>query len=121
MVINAWLIPRFASTGAAIGTLVAEFVVLIVQYIALKNDVTETLKQIHYGRIITALILGTVASLWVKMLGIGSFLTLVISAILFFVVYGVYLLICKEEMVVEIWNMIVRRTKTTMKKDKNSS
>ena len=121
VVINAWLIPRFASTGAAIGTLVAEFVVLIVQYIALKNDVTETLKQIHYGRIITALILGTVASLWVKMLGIGSFLTLVISAILFFVVYGVYLLICKEEMVVEIWNMIVRRTKTTMKKDKNSS
>lgn len=121
VVINALLIPRFASTGAAIGTLVAEFVVLVVQYMALKDDVTETLKQIHYGRIIIALILGTVASLWIKMLGIGSFLTLLISAILFFVVYGIYLLICKEEMVVEIWNMIVRRTKTTMKKDKNST
>lgn len=107
VIINALLIPRFASAGAAIGTLVAEFVVLVVQYIALKDDVTETLKQIHYGRITIALVLGTVASLWVKMLGLGSFLTLVISAVLFFGVYGVYLLVRKEEMIVEIWNMVV--------------
>ena len=85
----------------------AEFVVLVVQYIALKDDVTKTLKQIHYGRIIVALTLGTVASLWVKMLGLGSFLTLSISAVLFFGMYGVYLLIRKEEMIVEIWNMVV--------------
>ena len=38
---------------------------------------------------------------------VGSFLTLLISAALFFGVYGVYLLICKEEMIVEIWNMVV--------------
>lgn len=109
MIINTLLIPRFASAGAAIGTLVAEFVVLVVQYIALKDDVIETLKQIHYGRITIALILGTAASLWVKMLGLGSFLTLVISAVLFFGVYGVFLLIRKEEMTVEIWNMVVGR------------
>ena len=107
VIINALLIPRFASAGAAIGTLVAEFVVLVVQYIDLKDDVAETLKQIHYGRIAFALILGTVASLWVKMLGLGSFMTLAISAVLFFGVYGVYLLIRKEEMIVEIWNMVV--------------
>ena len=107
VIINALLIPRFASSGAAIGTLVAEFVVLVVQYIALKDDVTKTFKQIHYGSITIALVLGTVASLWVKMLGLGSFLTLVISAVLFFGVYGVYLLIRKEEMIVEIWNMVV--------------
>lgn len=107
VIINALLIPRLASAGAAIGTLVAELVVLIVQYRALKDDVRDTLKQIHYGRIAFALILGTAASLWVKMLGLGSFLTLVISAVLFFGVYGVYLLIRKEEMIVEIWNMVV--------------
>ena len=109
VIINTLLIPRFASAGAAIGTLVAEFVVLVVQYIALKDDVIETLKQIHYGRITIALILVTAASLWVKMLGLGSFLTLVISAVLFFGVYGVFLLIRKEEMTVEIWNMVVGR------------
>ena len=106
VILNMILIPRFASAGAAIGTLAAEFVVLVVQYIALKDDVTETLKQIHYGRISIALILGAIVSLWVKMLGLGSFLTLIISALLFFGVYGVYLLIRKEELVVEIWNMV---------------
>ena len=85
----------------------AEFVVLIVQYAALHEKVTDTLKQIHYGRIVIALILATAASLWIKMLGLGLFLTLVISAVLFFGVYGVYLLIRKEEMIVEIWDMIV--------------
>ena len=107
LLINCLLIPRFASAGAAIGTLVAELVVTSVCIWALKDDVAETLKQIHYGRITFALILGTVASLWVKMLGLGSFLTLVISALLFFGVYGVYLLIRKEEMIVENWNMVV--------------
>lgn len=113
VIINALLIPRFASVGAAIGTLVAEFVVLVVQFIALKDDVIETLKQIHYGRITIALVLGTVVSLWVKMLGLGSFLTLVISAVLFFGAYGVYLLFRKEEMIVEIWNMVVGRIRLT--------
>lgn len=109
VIINALLIPGFASVGAAIGTLVAEFVVLVVQYIALKDDVIETVKQIHYRRIAIALVLGTVASFWVRILDLGSFLTLVISAVLFFGVYGVYLLIRKEEMILEIWNMAARK------------
>lgn len=107
VIINALLMPRFASEGAAIGTLVAELVVLVVQYRALKDEVNKTLKQIHYGRITFALIWGMVASLWVKKIGLGSFLTLVISATLFFGAYGVCLLICKEEMIVEIWNIVV--------------
>lgn len=111
LVINVLLIPRFASAGAATGTLVAEFVVLLVQYVALKNQVTDSLKHIHYVRIIFAIVLATIFSIWVKVLGLGSFSTLIISSIIFFGVYGVYLLICKEEMVVESWNMIIGRIK----------
>lgn len=118
VVINALLIPRFASAGAAIGTLVAEFIVLIFQYIVLKDALTERLKQIHYIRIVFALILGAVSSIWIKMLGLGLFLTLVISAILFFGVYGGYLLIRKEEVMVEIWNMSVGRLKRIINKRK---
>lgn len=109
LLINLMLIPRLASSGAAIGTVVAEFVVTSVCIWALKDDVKETLKQIHYGRITIALILGTIASLWVKMLELGSFLTLLISAVLFFGVYGLYLLILKEEMIIEILNMIIEK------------
>lgn len=106
VVINAILIPKYASAGAAIGTLVAEFAVLIVQYIALKDKVTNIFKRIHYGRIILAIILGLVLSLWIKTVQLGNFLTLVISAIIFFGVYGLFLLLKKEEMILEIWNMI---------------
>lgn len=116
VIINEALIPKLASTGAAIGTLVAELVVLIVQFYALRNEVTVAFKQMHYIRIIIALVLGTVASLWVKTLGFGSFSTLVISAVLFFGVYGLFLLWRKEEMIVEIWNMVVGRAKSIMKK-----
>lgn len=106
VVLNAALIPRYASAGAAIGTLAAEFSVLIVQYIALSGEVADTFKQIHYFRIIVAAILGSVASVWVKALGLGSFTSLFISSVLFFGTYGLFLLIRKEDLVVEIWNTI---------------
>jgi O-antigen/teichoic acid export membrane protein len=106
IILNAILIPKYASSGAAVGTLVAEFAVLIVQYLALRNEVSDTFKQIHYLRILIALGLGTGASLWTKGLELSYFLRLVISAILFFGIYGLYLLLRKEELIVEIWNMI---------------
>lgn len=107
VIINIVLIPHFASAGAAIGTLVAEFMVLVVQYLALKDKISDTFKQIHYARILIAIFLGSVASLWVKTLGFGLFLTLAISGLLFFGVYGLFLLFRKEEMIVEIWNMVL--------------
>lgn len=53
------------------------------------------------------MILGTAASFWVKILPIGNFVKLFISVVLFFGGYGVYLLLRKEEMVVEIWKIII--------------
>lgn len=110
VVINAILIPKYASIGAAIGTLVAELAVLIVQYVALKDKVTSIFKQINYGRIVLAIILGLASSLWIKVLCLGSFWTLVISAILFFGTYGLFLLFRKEEMILEIWNIVFGKT-----------
>lgn len=103
IILNAILIPHYASAGAAIGTLVAEFWVLVVQCIALSDEVGDMFKRIHYFRIFEAVIFGSAASVWIKLLGIGNFLTLCISAILFFGMYGLFLLIKKEEIVVEIW------------------
>lgn len=109
VVINAILIPRFASTGAAIGTLIAEFIVFVVQYIYLREKIVEIFRQINYVRILVALFFGSVASLWVKIMGLGSFLTLLLSGLLFFGIYGIYLLIRKEDLVIEVWNAIMRK------------
>ena len=107
LVLNAILIPRYHSAGAAIGTLFAEGAVLAVQYYALRDDIREALNEIHYVRIIVAVILGSLSAIWTKALAIGNFLTLLCSAFLFFGVYGVYMLIRKESLVIEIWNQIV--------------
>lgn len=111
IVINAILIPQYTSAGAAVGTLVAEFVVLVIQYSTLKNDIANIFKNIHYIKFLFALGLVTVTSLWVKSLNFGSFITLLISAILFFGVYGLFLLLTKEELVVEVFNQVLGKVK----------
>lgn len=106
VIINALLIPVYASTGAAIGTLVAEFAVFVVQFYALKDEILNTFRQIHYIKILIALSVGSIVSLWVKILNLECFFSLVISSLLFFAAYGFVLLILKEELFVEIFNTI---------------
>ena len=116
IIINALLIPQFTSAGAAIGTLVAEFVVLTVQCYVLRKDIAGLLKDIHYFKIILALMFGSIASSWVKLLSLGDFLTLLISSVLFFGIYGLCLLITKEDLVVEIFNQMMEKILGKVKK-----
>ncbi|MDO4941751.1 MAG: flippase [Lachnospiraceae bacterium] len=109
LVINALLIPRFASVGAAIGTLVAEFVVLLVQYTALRNMIAKYFRKIHYIKILSASAMGVIGSVWITKFAFGNFITLMVSAILFFGIYGIFLLITKEELIVEIIDQVFRR------------
>lgn len=106
ILINAILIPRYASTGAAIGTLLAEFAVLVVQYMALRVEIVDTFKEVHYVRIIIAIIISLLPSLGIKLFKLNEFFTLSLSATVFLGIYFFFLLWKKEEMVVEIWNMI---------------
>lgn len=107
VIINALLIPRMASVGAAIGTLIAELVVLIVQFVYLKGKIFTALKNVHYIRIVVAIIVSGIAVIWIKTFEFGNFVTLCISASLYFAVYGMILLLSKEPLVVEIFNQII--------------
>lgn len=111
VIINTVLIPHYKSAGAAIGTLIAEFVVFVVQYHALRKEISAIFKEIYYSRIIIALVLGSAASIWVKFLDVGNFLTLVISSILFFSMYGMVLLITKEPLILEIFDQMIEKIK----------
>jgi len=102
--INAILIPRYAAVGAAIGTTIAEFTVLFVQYLAVKKEIISALKSIHFFKFIVALLFGSLASVWVNNLELNNFITLLISAILFFSCYFVFLLITKEPLIIEIYS-----------------
>jgi O-antigen/teichoic acid export membrane protein len=102
IILNALLIPKMASAGAAIGTLAAEMVVLIIQYTALRNEVAPAFKAIQYLKISTGIIVASAASFWVLKLSLGSFVTLLISAVIFFAVYGGFLLVTGEPLTREI-------------------
>ena len=115
LIINSLLIPRFASSGAAIGTVAAEFSVLVVQYMSLRSDIRHTFLSISYWKILIALAAGSVASLWVPHLGYGNFVTLVISALLFFIVYGSVLLVLKESLTTELFIQMLNALKKKRK------
>lgn len=118
LVLNAILIPIMGAAGAAIGTLVAELVVLVYQYIALKDIVKEAYKSVQYLKLILALALGTGASFWVKALSFGfnsvemeNFVKLVFSACTFFGAYVVILLITGEPFVRQIISSVLQKIK----------
>ena len=96
LVINSLLIPRMTSTGAAVGTLVAEFAVLAVQYFALRSEMAHAFGSVSYGRIIVGLATGTVCSFWVMFLNLSNFLTLTFTTLLFFGSYAAVMLVSRE-------------------------
>lgn len=104
LILNAIFIPMLGSTGAAIGTLVAEFVVLIVQMIYLKKNVRYLYSKQDYLKILAALLIAVVSAGIVKVFVPGVFIKLVISAVLFFGLYGIALYVMKEEIVTENLN-----------------
>lgn len=113
VVLNGLLIPHYGAAGAAVGTVVAEAVVLLVQFVVLRHEVAQSFKAVQYWKLGMGLLAGTAASIWVSGMGLGSFWTLALSGVLFFAVYGVVLILLKETMVREItgqlWSKLTRK------------
>ena len=109
IIINAVFIPSYASSGAAIGTLVAEFIVLLVQYWVLRRELSSTVRSISYLKILLGLFIGTFASAWVRTMPWNSFLSLAVSALLFFGAYGSTLLLSKERLTMETFNSMKQK------------
>ncbi|MBO7425576.1 MAG: oligosaccharide flippase family protein [Clostridiales bacterium] len=131
LILNAIFIPKLKSTGAAIGTVVAELVVLIVQYILLfkirdKNPIVDSFKKIKYWKMLIAISLAIPASIWVKYAGIkvafGSTINrmlmthnlclLAIEGVCFFLTYGIIMIILKDDMILEILNTVIGKAKS---------
>ena len=109
LVLNALLIPAWRSSGAAVGTLVAEAVVLAVQYRVLRNEIGAFFRSYRWGRQICALAVGTLASLWVRWIGMKPLATLAFSSVLFFGGYGLFLKWRREELITETWNRLRKK------------
>ena len=116
LIANSLLIPQIQSSGAAIGTVLAELSVFLVQLYFLKDLVIPMFKDMHLYKIILALVLAGVGSSIVKLLGTGDFTTLALSASLFYIIYGIVLLVTKEKLFVEILDIVLSKVTKHFKK-----
>ena len=104
---NLVLIPNFGAAGAAFATLMAEVLVLVVQCVYLRDQIGGMLKGIQFWKIITAAVFAAGAGIVIHIFtDFGVFLTLVVSAIAFFGVYGIVLLVLKEKIIMEIMQSV---------------
>ncbi len=117
LTLNAILIPSYAAAGAAAGTLVAEFVVLTWQYIYLRKEVSQMFRQMPYLRLLVCLAVAAPASILVKQLEFGDFITLAISSVIFFGIYAVGLLLMKEPFITELFGQMVSKVKSVIKRN----
>ncbi|RGG24878.1 flippase [Ruminococcus sp. AF25-17] len=110
--LNLVLIPKMASSGAALATVIAELVVLLVQCVYLKEILKDIMRDVSGMKIGAAIVVATIGGSLVKGLldlessgwsmEIQSFVMLAISACVFFGTYGVVLLMTKEKLVWDI-------------------
>ena len=110
VVVNSLLIPQMGAAGAAIGTVLAELAVLVVQIVALGREILPALAGLPYLKTGVALAAAVASVWWLLGSSLHPLVVLVASAVLFFAVYGVLLLLMGERMVQEIWSQVWEKT-----------
>ena len=117
LILNIFLIPRCGSSGASIGTLAAEIVVLIFQAYVLRDRIKNAFLNIKYYKLLIANGIAVLCSIWVLLLApklhfkteLNCFIILLISAALYFSVYLLCLIILKENLVREIIEQAINK------------
>ncbi len=115
-VVNLILIRRFAAVGAAIGTVVAEAMVTLMQMIFVRKD----LKIIHIFKIalhyvLPTLIMTVCCFLIKRQVGTSAKAVVLIAGFGVFV-YGICLLFFKNQFVMDTLNSLITRVKKIIKK-----
>lgn len=104
---NSLLIPGMGAAGAAIGTVMAEIAVFIVQLYGLRKIILGAFRKLSYGKVIIGVVAGGLVSAWVLHTSWHSFWMLAVSAVLFWGVYGILMLVQKEPLTTELWGQIL--------------
>ena len=111
VVLNFILIPKYSATGAAVGTVFAELIVLIFQVVVMKKYVLNNIKHQEYTKLIPALFLSITVSLYLVRFSYNNLFAIIVSALSFFVIYVTILYLTKEKITVEIFNTIILKLK----------
>lgn len=105
---NLVLIPRFGGVGAALGSVIAETIVTATQYIYVHNDLKINWDSSYIKYILGSVLMYPVVAFIGSQMG-PSILTNVLQSGTGALVYGLVLIITKEEMVYKVINKFLRR------------
>ena len=108
LLVNFMLIPKLGAAGAAIGTLVAEFTVMIIQFYAIRAKLWKMLKKISIYKIVMADMIAIFFSVILTCTGLSPFLNLCVTFAGFMIIYIGSLLILKEKETVRLIKTIKR-------------
>lgn len=119
-VVNAILIPKNGAVGAAIATVLAESVVMIIQVHYSWKEMKAAFLKIPYIKLFLTNLIATGCLLAFKMINFEwyAITKCVVGAILFFGVYGALLLILREPLVIQYGEPILRKLYTKVKNRK---
>lgn len=109
LIINLLLIPKYGAYGAVVGSLIAEFTVTLVQYLMIRNETKFNLKNRSYLIYIIGTILMSLGVFALTKLLSVSMLNTFIEVFVGIAIYGLVLLICKEEILFNLLNKIRSR------------
>ena len=105
--LNFIFIPYYGASAAAAATMIAEFVIMIIQIKALHKENIFISKKTAFIKVISATFVAVFSSIVVKTLVNSTFWRLAISACLFFSVYCTVLLLLRESTIVYITKYVV--------------
>lgn len=107
--VNAILIPQFAQNGAVIGTLVAESIGLILQFVFARKYIRQTdLISLNSVKYIVAAILMYITILFVPVFKENIIIHLFLCVIIAVIVYGSMLIIVKEKLIIEFMRKVIK-------------
>lgn len=110
--LNLVFIPGAGAAGAAFATMIAEFVVLIVQIFYTKQLLWRIKNKLRVHIYLSIAVVSGIISFFIRQMEINSiFLILVVSAIVFFGIYVIGLLFAKEKIVWEVIDIVLRKMK----------
>ena len=109
LVMNLALIPVYGPDGAAVGTLAAEIVVLLFQLCFLRKEMGDFFKGIQYLRIAAVLLISTAMLILLCVnTAFSPFVALIVFGTVFFLTYGVLLVLFREKLTMELMGNLRR-------------
>lgn len=116
VVANSVLIPYMGAAGAAAGTLLAESVVLLIQVFFLRKTVIPILRSLPYQKLIAAVLLAALGSIWIGRIEGYDIAALAGSSLLFFGIYAGVLIVSKESLFTELLSWGINKCNSYRKK-----